>query len=161
MEGSSRRTPLKVLVALTIFALAGGTAAAQEYPLPAPLPQLSPPPLVRAVGGTTKRGAKISLLTVRAPVGSSIVTKCLAKVKSRCPYAQKMTAVKGATGTRTIHIKGFERTFRAGVMLEVYVVKAGRTGKYTSFAIRLKQTPRRRDRCVSGLVLTPIDCPTS
>jgi hypothetical protein len=68
--------------------------------------------------------------------------------------------VTGSAGTHTIHIRGFERTFRAGVVLQLYVVKAGRTGKFTSFKIRLRKTPLRRDRCVSGIVLTPVLCPS-
>lgn len=162
-DGSSRPLAMAFLSALTISALAGGTASGQEYPLPQPkpLPQLSPPPLVRIVGGTTRRGAKITRLSVRTPVGSTIVSKCVARNRKRCPYRQKVLAVTGALGTRTVHIDGFERTFRAGVVLELYIVKAGRTGKFTSFTIRLRRTPLRRDRCVSGLTLTQISCPAT
>jgi hypothetical protein len=146
-------------VALMILALVAGTASAQEeYPLPPPLPQLSPPPLVRIVGSTTKRGAKVTRLTVRAPVGATIVSKCVAKNRKHCPYSQRVIPVTGAVGTRTRHIRAFERSFRAGVVLQLYVVKAGRTGKFTSFTIRLRKTPLRRDRCVSGVTLVPVAC---
>lgn len=161
-DGPARPLGLWIPAALVCAALVAGTASGQESPPPpTALPQLSPPPLVRIVGVTTKRGARISRLTARVPVGTAIVSRCIAKRKKRCPYSQKVMLIKGAVGTRSIHIKGFERSFRAGVVLELYVVKTGHTGKFTSFTIRLHRTPRRRDRCVSGLTLTPVICPLS
>lgn len=159
-DGTARPIGMSLLTALATFGLVAGTAAGQEYQLPSPFPQLSPPPLVRIVGRTTGRGAKITRLSVRAPVGATIVSKCIAKSRRRCPYAKRVAAVSGAVGTRTVHVNGFERTFRAGVVLQLYVVKAGRTGKYTSFQIQLRKTPLRRDRCVAGLTLIPVSCPS-
>jgi hypothetical protein len=157
---SARLNGMSFLATLMIAGLVAGTASGQEYPLPppVPLPQLSPPPLVRIVGATSRRGAKITRLTVRAPVGATIVSRCVVKIRKRCPYRQRVTPVSGAVGTRTLHIRGFERSFRAGVLLRLYVVKAGRTGKYTSFTIRLRRTPLRRDRCISGIALIPVAC---
>jgi len=158
-DGSARPISMSLLAALMTFGLVTGPAPGQEYPLPSPLPQLSPPPLVRIVGRTTKVGARITRLSVRAPVGATIISKCVAKNKRRCPYSQRVVGVAGAVGTRTIHVNGFERSFRAGVVLQLYVVKAGRTGKYTSFKIQLRKTPLRRDGCVTGLTLIPVGCP--
>jgi hypothetical protein len=162
-DGAARPSSVSFFAALMVFGLVAGTAFGQDYPLPppaGPLPQLSPPALVRIVGVTTKSGARIRRLTVRAPIGAAVVSRCVSKTKKRCPYAQRIIPVTGGVGSRTIHIKGFERTFRAGVVLQLYVVKAGRTGKFTSFKIRLRKTPLRRDRCVSGITLTPVGCPS-
>jgi len=162
-DGAARPMGVSFLAALLGFGLVAGPAFGQDYPLPppsGPLPQLSPPALVRIVGVTTKRGARVTRLTVRAPVGATVVSRCISKTKKHCPYSQRIIPVTGSVGSRTIHVKGFERTFRAGVVLRLYVVKAGRTGKFTSFTIRLRKTPLRRDRCVSGITLTPVGCPS-
>lgn len=123
------------------------------------LPLLTPFPIVRIVGRTTPRGAKVALLTVRAGAGSYVVSRCVG-APSRCPYKQRISRIPGRRGQlRTIHVRGFERSFRAGVVLRVYVVDVGRTGKFTSFKIRRKQSPRRNDGCVAGIVLRPVSCP--
>ena len=58
-------------------------------------------------------------------------------------------------------MRSFERSFRAGVLLRVYVAGAGRTGKFTSFKIRSGLSPKRNDGCVAGIVLRPVACPGS
>lgn len=157
--------------ALAAWALAPSGAGAQEYPLPPPppappppsstaLPLLSPFPIVRIVGRTTRRGARISRLTVRAVVGTSVVSQCVRNGKT-CPYTRRTTRIRGTRGqVRTIHVRGFERSFGAGVLLRVYAISAGRVGKYTSFQIRRARSPQRRDRCARGMVLRPVRCPT-
>ncbi len=169
--------------ALSAWSIAPGGAAGQEYPLPPPapapppvptttvapprpppvtassLPLLSPFPIIRIVGRTTPRGAKVTRLTVRAAAGSYIVSRCVG-ASSRCPYQQRVARIPGRRGqVRTIHVRGFERSFRVGVLLRVYVVGAGRTGKFTSFKIRRKRSPRRNDGCVADIVLRPVSCP--
>ncbi len=151
-----------------IYALAAGGASGQQYELPPPppqppstepLPKLTPFPKVRIRGIATRRGARIDSLTVRARVGLVIVSRCTGKPK-RCPYKKRVHQVKGEEGTtRRVRIPRFERAFRAGVKLRLFVVAPGRTGKFTSFGIRRRKIPRRYDRCVRGLVLTPISCP--
>ena len=174
--------------ALLAWSIAPGGAAGQEYPLPAlppppapaptpvptttvvpprpppvtassSLPLLTPFPIIRIVGRTTPRGAKVTRLTVRAAVGSYIVSRCVGP-SSRCPYKQRVARIPGRRGqVRTIHVRGFERSFRAGVLLRVYVAGAGRTGKFTSFKIRRRRSPRRNDGCVADIVLRPVRCP--
>lgn len=167
------------------WALAPTGAAGQEYPLPtsppppprqpapfppprapapppprvsSPLPLLSPFPMVRIVGRTTRRGARITRLTVRAGAGTSLVSRCAGGAR-RCPYKHRRTRVAGRRGQiRTVHVRGFERSFRAGVVLRVYVFDAGRMGKFTSFRIRRGRVPQRRDRCIKGSVLRPVRC---
>jgi hypothetical protein len=160
---------------LLAWAIVPSGAGAQQYTLPttttAPppppppvtasssLPLLTPFPIIRIVGRTTKRGAKVTLLTVRAGVGSFVVSRCVGP-SARCPYKQRVMRIPGRAGQiRTIHVRGFERSFRAGVLLRVYVAGAGRIGKFTSFKIRSKQSPRRNDGFVADIVLRPVSCP--
>lgn len=121
------------------------------------MPLLTPFPIVRIVGRTTKRGARITRLTVRAAAGTSIVSRCIGR---GCPYAHRTTRIAGTRGqVRTIHVRGFERSLRAGVLLRVYAAAAGRTGKFTSFRIRKGRSPRRNDGCVADIALRPVRCP--
>lgn len=184
----TRLVLLALAAALLMWAIAPSGAGGQQYPLPttpvpppppAPPPVVAPPvvttpappaqavalplltpfPIIRIVGRTTPRGAKVTRLTVRAAVGSYVVSRCVGAA-SRCPYKQRVTRIPGRRGqVRTIHVRGFERSFRAGVLLRIYVVDAGRTGKFTSFKIRRKQSPRRNDGCVADIVLRPVRCP--
>jgi hypothetical protein len=169
----ARLLALACLGALLAWALVPGGAGGQQYPLPtvpptttAPPPGaaptlalLTPFPVIRIVGRSTARGAKVSLMTVRTRVGTYVVSRCVGTA-ARCPYTQRFSRVPGITGRiRTVHVRGFERSFRAGVLLRVYVVGAGRTGKFTSFRIRSGHAPRRNDGCVAGVVLRPVACP--
>lgn len=148
------------------YALTAGGASGQEYPLPPPPPpppaaklsKLSPFPVVRIRGVATRRGARIDSLTVKAKVGVLVVSRCQGKPK-RCPYKERTQRIKGAKGrTRRVRVDGFERGFRAGVKLRLFIVSADRVGKFTSFGIRRRKKPRRYDRCVRGVVLKPILC---
>jgi hypothetical protein len=123
------------------------------------LPLLAPFPIVRVVGRTAGRGVRISLMTVRAQTGSYIVTSC-AGLSKGCPYRQHITQILGAAGQiRTEHIPAFERAFRSGAILRVYVVREGKTGKFTSFKIKRRILPIRTDRCLRGISLVPAPCP--
>ena len=166
--------------ALLAWALVPNGAVGQQYPLPtppAPPPQspappppptegsalelLAPFPIVRIVGRTTGRGARITRLTVRAATRNDVVSRCVGP-KGRCPYKQHTTRIPGERGrVRTIHVRGFERTFRSGVLLRIYVASPGRIGKFTSFKIRSNRAPRRNDGCVADIVLRPVRCPSS
>jgi hypothetical protein len=166
--------------ALLAWVLIPSGAAGQQYPLPppppAPPPQgpappppptegsslevLVPFPIVRIVGRTTSRGAKITRLTVRAASRNDVISRCVGPSK-RCPYKQRTTRIPGERGrVRTIRVRGFERTFRAGVLLRIYVASPGRIGKFTSFKIRRNRAPRRNDGCVADIVLRPVRCPS-
>jgi hypothetical protein len=170
------------LGALLGWVLLPSGAGGQQYPLPTPtappavppaapppppptsagpLPLMAPFPIIRIVGRTTPRGAKVSVMTVRAAVGSYVVSRCVGS-KGRCPYKQRASRIPGNLGRiRTIHVPGFERSFRAGVVLRIYVVDTGRTGKFTSFKIVRRHAPRRNDGCVADIALRPVTCPTA
>jgi hypothetical protein len=159
------------LLGALIYALtAGGAAQGQQYPLPPPPPPPPPPPVVkldklkpfpvvRIKGFATIRGAKITLLSVRAKVGVVIVSRCKGKKRKQCPYKEKAQQIKGKKGkTKTVTVDGFERGFRAGVNLRIFVISPDRIGKFTSYGIRRRKAPRRYDRCVRGVLLTPVLC---
>ena len=181
-----RRVPIAVAGAVCAWIAVPGGAGGQQYPMPttpptsttptpvappavlppAPaqtpksLPLLSPFPIIRIVGRTTPRGARISLLTIRGTVGNYVVSRCIG-ARGRCPYQQRTARIAGRRGQiRTFHVRAFERSFRAGVVLRVYVVDTGRTGKFTSFKIHSKRAPRRNDGCIADVLLKPVSCPS-
>jgi hypothetical protein len=142
----------------TVVVTSPGAVAPRE---PAGLPLMTPFPIVRVVGSTTPRGLRISRITVRAQVGARVVSRC-AGIGRRCPYRERATLIRGPLGqVRAVRIRAFERSFRAGVVLRVFVVQAGRTGKFTSFRVRRGHPPTRADHCLAGIVLSPVPCPTS
>jgi len=110
---------------------------------------LSPFPVVRIRGSLTRRGARISLLSVRAPRAARILATCKG---AGCP-AERVTA------SGTARLKRYERHLRAGVEIRVRVFQAARVGKYTSFLIRRGRSPLRRDRCLAPGAMLPSKCP--
>jgi hypothetical protein len=52
-----------------------------------------------------------------------------------------------------------QRALRAGTVIEVRVLAAGRIGKYTRLVMRSGAAPRRTDACVSGTRSLKIACP--
>lgn len=125
--GSITRFLLVALAgALLAWAIVPSGAGGQQYPLPtvttAPptptattpppavhglssLPLLAPFPIVRIVSGTTPRGAKVTLLTVRGGAGAYVVSRCVG-APSRCPYKQRVSRIPGRRGQiRTIHVR--------------------------------------------------------
>jgi hypothetical protein len=59
-----------------------------------------------------------------------------------------------------VAFRRFERSLRAGVVLEIRVSKPGRIGKYTRFSIRRGRLPVRTDACLASTEPTPIRCPS-
>ena len=119
---------------------------------------LDPFPLVRVRGVTTRRGARLDLLSIRTPGGTKIIVRC----KGRgCPWARKAkTARFGASRLRSIKMPGFKRRhLRAGTVLEVFVTQKGMIGKYTRFKIRRVKAPLRVDRCTVPGVARVRRCP--
>ena len=111
---------------------------------------MRPLPVVRIRGMLTRRGARITLLTVRAPRGARIQVRCLGR---GCP------ARRWARTTAVTRIARFERDLRAGTRLVISVTKARRIGKHTTITIRRGQAPLRRDRCLMPGSRRPVRCP--
>ncbi len=113
---------------------------------------LRPAPVIRVKGVLTARGARITLLSVRAPTGVRIVVRCSG---ADCP-ARRYTTRRPVT-----RLRRFERPLRAGTKLEVMVLKAGYAGKRTVLVIRRGAAPRRTDGCVDSGTQRRIACPSA
>lgn len=114
-------------------------------------PLLRPFPIVRIRGWLTRTGARVTLLTVRAPRGARIATRCRGR---SCPVRH---VARTASSTR---LRAFHRRLRAGTRLEITVTKADYIGKWTTIVIRKGRAPRRADRCVYPGARRPAPCPT-
>jgi hypothetical protein len=129
---------------------AAPSLAARPVPAATASRLLDPFPVVRIKGLIGNSGARVTLLTVRAPKGVRIVIECRG---ADCP-ARRSAATASLRRFRT-----FERTLRAGVRLTIVVSKPGFIGKWTEIVIRRGQAPRRSDRCVASGARTPERCP--
>jgi hypothetical protein len=128
-----------------------------------PVPRLmSPFPVVRISGKVGPKGASIRRLTIRAPVGSTVVIRCRGR---GCPFRRKTQtlALAGAkTPSKTIRVKKLERRLlRGGTSINILVTRAGEIGKYTKFKIRTGKTPLRTDLCLPPDSTAPKECPSS
>ena len=110
---------------------------------------LRPFPVVRIKGVLTLTGARITLLSVRAPRGVRISVRCRGE---DCPRRR----FNAPAGTRRLRL--FERELRAGTRLEFRVTRRGYVGKYTAIIIRRGAAPRRSDRCLRPGKARPVKC---
>ncbi len=125
------------------------------YVLPRPFtpPLLRPFPRVRLAGRLTERGARIRILSVRAPVCSRVTVRCRG---ATCAVRR----VSRLSGRKPLHIRAIEgKRLRAGVRLEVLVSKRDRKGKYTRFRILRGRTPLRFDACLRYRATRGSACP--
>jgi hypothetical protein len=142
------------------------TSCAASSPPPAPSPAPSPPPpgaaiarvaylqpfpVVRIRGYATRRGMRITLLSVRGPRSASVSAACAG---AGCPHGV-------AFGPRAlpVRLRAFERYLAAGTVLRLRVTGGTAIGKYTSFRIRARRAPRRIDRCLLPGRWAPAACP--
>ena len=122
------------------------TAASLATPAPT---FLRPFPVIRIRGFFARRGARITLLSVRGPRSAKVEVKCGGR---GCPVS-KLSLPRADT-----RVHRFERFLRAGILLQIRVTRPGRIGTYTSFLIRAQRSPLRRDRCLSVASARPITC---
>lgn len=115
---------------------------------------LTPFPIVRIRGRTSRGGVRITLLTVRAPKASKVSIYCSG---SSCP--RKRLAI--LAGSRIVRVRRFERRLRGGSVLKIYVTKPGFIGKYTRFRFRSRGLPLRVDLCAKNPGSKPSACPAS
>lgn len=135
----------------------GARTAQSTYPPPAnpaPVPPalMKPFPVVRIVGRSTPRGARIRILSVRAPANATIVVRC----RSGCA---RRSQSPGRGMGRPVRFRRFERPLRAGIVLEVLVGRVNVIGKYTRFRIRRSRRPSRRDLCFLPGTIGGSTCP--
>jgi hypothetical protein len=128
---------------------------ATTAPAPGPaqshgMPLLEPFPLIRIKGVLTARGARLTLITVRAPRGARIRVTCAGR---SCP---KRSMARTAAVSR---LRPFERSLRGGTRLGFTVTKAGFVGKWTSIVIRVGLPPKRSDGCLDSGTKKHVSCP--
>ncbi len=138
----------------------GAPTGAPGASSPPGAPQLLAPfPIVRLAGLIYPRSVKVTVLSVRAPVGARISVRCRGE---SCPMrsAVRRVAAKGSRTAATIPFRGLRnRRLASGTRLEVRVTAAGRVGKYTSFTFGRGTAPRRSDRCLAPGSTAPSACP--
>jgi hypothetical protein len=132
----------------------GGVADSPGVRLPAArrLVRMRPFPVVRIAGTVLPRGAKLTVLSVRAPRGAVVTVRCRGR---GCPVRSLIRPVT----SRLLRVRRFERRLPAGTRLELFVRK-GRTviGKYTRFRILGGEPPARADRCLLPGRARPVRC---
>jgi PKD repeat protein len=126
----------------------------------APLRWLDPFPVVRIRGTSTRKGAKLTLLSVTAPGGSLAELRCSGR---SCPAKSLRGKVKASRGKATgvVRFKRMERYLPAGTKIQVAVTQKDMVGKYTRFTIRRLALPARTDRCVLPGSSRPVACPVT
>ena len=111
---------------------------------------MTPFPLVRIRGRLTTGGARITLLTVRAPTGAHLAVRCIGRSCARRSWAR---------ATKLTRLSRFETRLKAGTRLEIRITRAGMIGKFTAITIRRGAPPLRRDRCLVPGRSAPTRCP--
>jgi hypothetical protein len=156
-------TPGAHVVRLSVTDAAGLTSAVSETVTVAPraISLIQPFPVVRIAGSESARGVRIKLFSVQTPAGSRISVHCRGH---GCPaHAQSFLASakgKQKAGAVIVVLRRFERSLRAGAVVEVKVSRPGQIGKYTRFTVRRGKLPLRQDRCLSPSGEKPMECPS-
>ncbi len=115
---------------------------------------MKPFPIVRLAGAAIANGARIRLLSVRAPAGAQVVVRCRGR---RCPAPR----LAKASGRGPVRFPTLARFLPAGSTLTILVRRAGEIGKYTHFRIRRAQAPQRRDGCLPPNATKAVKCPSA
>lgn len=126
------------------------SVAAQAVPL------MQPFPVVRIAGSDTSSGARLSIVSVLAPAGSTVSVTCSGH---GCHTRRVVRAVPASGGVALISFRTFQTRLGAGARLVIRVWHAGEIGKYTSFTVRSGRLPVRVDSCLSPAGVNPMPCP--
>lgn len=124
---------------------------------------LTPFPIVRVSGLVRRHGIRLRVLSVSAPLGSTVSVSC----KGRgCPFRRKSRYVtadsRAATlpGAKLVRLSGLgRRLLRTGATMQVFVTRLGEVGKYTRLKVRKGKLPARVDRCLIPDSKQPVVCP--
>lgn len=160
---TSFSTPGNHVVRLQVGDARGASSVATEtiHVSSRPLSAMQPFPIVRIAGVQTANGVRLSLLSVQAPVGTRVSVACKGRACRMKPLSRVATASSHNRKASVVVLSfpRFERSFPAGVVLQVRVSAAGEMGKYTSFSIHRYSLPTRVDECLAALNPQPIRCP--
>jgi hypothetical protein len=123
-------------------------------------PLMQPFPVVRIAGIVVGEGLDLRLLKVQqTQAGVRITVRCRGR---GCPVKSiRRFARANKRGVAPVEFRGFERSLRSGVILEVLISKPGEIGKYTRFSIRRGRLPERVDMCLDPAGVKPLVCPSS
>jgi PKD domain len=161
---TSFATPGKHVVRLRVTDASGlSSVVAETIAVSSPALRLMQPfPVVRIAGSFSAQGAKIKLLTVLAPVGATVKVTCRGGgCQTKFQRLLATSRPNSRTGTALIEFHRFERSLRAGAVLDVWIFSRGQVGKFTRFVIRHGKLPSRTDTCLNAAGTTPIACPGS
>jgi hypothetical protein len=111
---------------------------------------LRPFPVVRIRGNFARGGVRVTLLSVSGPRGATVRVRCSGR---GCPV-RRLGPLRAP-----VRLRRFERYLRAGVAIEVRVARSSRIGKFTSFRIRDRRAPLRRDGCLMPGRIAAARCP--
>ncbi len=155
-EKTTFATPGSHLVQLRVGDAAGRSGTATEH-IPVTYPLLAPFPVVRIVTTRSVGRVRIVALSVRAPSGATVQVRCSGK---GCPLRSATRIVpRSRSASVTLTFPAFQRSLPPGVVLQIRITKAGRLGKFTSFAIRRGKLPVRSDACLSSTTTpAPVEC---
>jgi len=128
-----------------------------------PAPQLlSPFPLVRISGTLTAAGARIRLLSVRAPRGALVRVAVTPACTRRQRAARRCRILRAAATigkSDSVAFRALARAYRSGTVIVVRVWRADRIGKYTRFTIVRGKAPVRLDQCLLPAATRGSRCP--
>jgi PKD repeat protein len=127
-----------------------GTGLTATPPGEATVRLMRPFPVVRFAGRLTARGARLQLLSVRAPKKAVIRVRCLGK---GCPRSRMVRTA------RVKRLKQLQTSYRAGARIVLRITKPGVVGKYVRITIRKGRKPSRRDACTWPGERKPRACP--
>ncbi len=149
--GRAGRHPVALRVTDTqgSISVARETVPVSRRPAARPV-ALSPFPVVRLRGQLRRGGIAVQLLSVLAPRGATIGARC----RPGCGG----TLRRPGTG-RAVRLARFERGFRAGALIELRIMGAGRIGKYVSLrVVGGRRGYVRRDACLAPGSSRPVRC---
>jgi hypothetical protein len=117
-------------------------------------PRLRPFPVV-VVAGRLRRGRTIVReFIVRGPRRARVRLRCRGR---GCPFGR----ISRTIGRRKrMRIRRAERSYRAGIVLEVRVTGRDRVGKFTRLRFRTRGVPSRSDLCLQPGARRPSRCPS-
>jgi hypothetical protein len=129
-------------------------------PTATPLRLLTPIPVIGIRGKLTLRGARLSALQITTPPLVRIMVRCRGGKRLGCPVPRASFVVPDST-RRTVkyRLKRFQRSYRAGAVLEIGVARRGTIGRYARFAIREGRFPTRRNGCATYGTAKSRRCP--
>jgi PKD repeat protein len=117
---------------------------------------MNPFPLVHIRGQVFGSRVKIDLLSVRAPRGATVRVRCRGR---GCP--RRTMVARAVSAVRSVRMRGLERRYAAGAVIEVFVTARGHVGKYVRFTIRRGAAPARQDLCITPNAKRPSRCPSA